>query len=362
MTVQNTVAANETGIVSFPRVTAILETCSVANPASELLPKLAAAFGQLSWQLKQTSLTSESCISAVDANGVEVSNNAEEWLRREVKAGRSPASLLEQVAKSRLTFSKREGALIYAVGADPSSNVDFFQIRIIQQVQLTGPTLEIDPWAGRGSEYAFIFAWDNAERSQPRYVCREADIVHSLTWLEKCRKSHRAIRENQLSRLKQRSVRTMFGDGTQGSAGPFSEAHPFPDGWTDEPSRQERWFEDWKTSSAGEKNMGRFWYLQTQEYEMDDQLVCEFIPQALPWPKQRVEAKGRSCFLLMDKLERFDRSIRCPFVWFFFMVHGNRVTDEAGQVIVDGIRDGRIHLPPFDEGVLMKWAATPYRF
>jgi hypothetical protein len=109
--------------------------------------------------------------------------------------------------------------------------------------------------------------------------------------------------------------------------------------------------------------MGRFWYLETFDY-MDPGGFRHigFIPQGVIWPKMTISVKGLSVWRLMEKIERFDRTVKCPFGWFFYAVHGNRIGWAETKAIAEAVRSGKIHFEPRDERVLLAWDNDPYGF
>jgi hypothetical protein len=67
-------------------------------------------------------------------------------------------------------------------------------------------------------------------------------------------------------------------------------------------------------------------------------------------------------FALMDRLQRFDAQLGCAMAWYFFILHGNRLSSAIGIRVADAVDDGVITLPSWDRDVLRQWKAAPYAF
>jgi hypothetical protein len=69
-----------------------------------------------------------------------------------------------------------------------------------------------------------------------------------------------------------------------------------------------------------------------------------------------------SAAALYAQLQTIDRRTRVPFGWYFWMLHGNRVHDWAGQRVLHAAEAGQIVLPEHDHQVLRRWVERPYGF
>jgi hypothetical protein len=69
-----------------------------------------------------------------------------------------------------------------------------------------------------------------------------------------------------------------------------------------------------------------------------------------------------SDYALHGKLETLDRRVTVPFGWYFYMLHGNRVHDWAGERVIRAAEAGTIVLPGHDYRVLKAWQANTYGF
>jgi hypothetical protein len=204
------------------------------------------------------------------------------------------------------------------------------------------------------------YDWQGAERSAAVYRCDEGDFISSVGWLERCKEATAICRRTELERFKRRSVTRTNRDGTV-QVIPFLQRFPQLVSWGEQKSNEERWFRDWQVSSAGQFPMGHSWYLETFDYTDKDERCIGFIPQFVVEPRH-VSCRNVEPQKLMQRLQRFDTTVKVPFGWFFYMVHGNRIRSEAGKIIAKGIRKGDLRLPINDEAVLMDWDEEPYGF
>jgi hypothetical protein len=65
---------------------------------------------------------------------------------------------------------------------------------------------------------------------------------------------------------------------------------------------------------------------------------------------------------MWDRLQAFDRKMKCPFGWYFYMLHGNLLQEWAGDRVREGAESGRIMLPEHDYQVLKAWSKHKYGF
>jgi hypothetical protein len=240
--------------------------------------------------------------------------------------------------------------------------LNFYQVRIHPQIRAI---CLLENIRATDLEYApdgHPFDWGRAERSALVYVCNANDGMNSLQWLERCKISESQYREFRYAEMGKLTLTLYFLDGRPDEVTSFFEAHPEMLGWNKRPGREERWFADWNASSAGNHPMGMHWYLDTSEYTEDGIEHVRFIPQGINWPKRVVRTRGLSPSQLLEKLNRFDRMVKCPFGWYFYMIPGHRITNEAGKVIAAAVRAGRLYLEARDAAVLLAWDDDPYNF
>lgn len=128
-----------------------------------------------------------------------------------------------------------------------------------------------------------------------------------------------------------------------------------------------RLFEDWAFSSAGRSGarLCEHWALRladwtdprTQERDMSLIPIWGFAGKLA-----EVKSKGGSDYALYSKLEAMDARLKVPFGWYFYMLHGNRVRDGAGERVIHAAEAGLVVLPEQDYKVLKAWQSRPYGF
>lgn len=141
--------------------------------------------------------------------------------------------------------------------------------------------------------------------------------------------------------------------------------------WLDRVPPAARFFRDWQESSPGKegRRLCNHWYAQYNDYTSPEgKRSMYFCPQwadadgGLDLPEIAPDHEA-SPYGVMDSLFEFDRQAGYPFAWYFYMVHGNRITSSAGGVVVRAIIDGRINpLPECDTKVLLRWNSEKYGF
>jgi hypothetical protein len=349
------------GLPDYKDIRAIL---SRHNP-NESTKALSLAFNRewpdWTWLAKPTSGVWYSAkIAVIDAGGVIISSDAKAWFAEQERfVGHE--ELVRRIKQDHLRLMRREGTDIYILGILPENKLDFVQICVRAETSVICSLQTIEPRDILQNPDTYPFDWNNAVRSTPCYECAPEDVKSSLDWLDHCKLSHREVCNAELSRLEER-VFTGDYNGKQVAA-PFLEVYPERALLLKRSSREERWFHDWSASSAGTQPMGKHWFLETHNY-VDEHNIRNigFVPQAVTWPKIRIKTTGLSASQLQGKLERFDLHMKCKFGWFFFMVHGNRITSTEGHVIAEAVRLGTIKLDPRDEAVLLAWDESPYGF
>ncbi len=127
----------------------------------------------------------------------------------------------------------------------------------------------------------------------------------------------------------------------------------------------QRMFDDWTISSAGRSGVRLcdHWVLDASDYtDPRGDRTMSFVPLwTLTKPVAAIE-KAPNIHTLFGKLQSLDKRVKVPFGWFFFMLHGNRVKDDAGRRVLDAAERGELVLPEHDYQVLKRWAERPYGF
>lgn len=140
----------------------------------------------------------------------------------------------------------------------------------------------------------------------------------------------------------------------------FPESKPGP--W-----KGRRLFEDWAVSSAGRagERFCHHWALDLQDWTnpRDQHRDMALIPVwGFAGKLAKVGPLSLSDYALFGKLETLDRRTKCPFAWYFYMLHGNRVEDWVGHRIIRAAEAGAIVLAEHDYRVLKGWEARIYGF
>jgi hypothetical protein len=353
-----------TSLPDFPTVSRLLGDVSPLKRPKALERALNKAFPKQCWLVKNTDSYWYSCVVAVIApDGSLVAADTAAWIKEQLPLV-GGERLIQRIKNENLRFVRPGGeTAFYALGFDPNEPLEFIQIhfwpesRIVYafpDINLQHLEMQPDNW----DNY-----WTLAEQPAPTYKCRPDDIINSLGWLKHCKISHLASRKRDFAKMKSHFVNHIYMDGSKSTKTPMLESFSITEEWCQEPSNAERWFADWKASSARIYPMGRFWYLKTFDYtDREGMREAGFIPQAVIWPRRMVEEKQKSAWRLMDELDRFDKAIRHPFAWYFYMLHGRLISRRVGEVVADAIRRGEIHFNARDETVLMAWADNKYGF
>ena len=134
---------------------------------------------------------------------------------------------------------------------------------------------------------------------------------------------------------------------------------------------EKRLFDDWfRTCGYAGHSIEHHWWFEFWSYtNLDGTVEHGFTPQwsdrdgglKLPTIDHRILKKGRDAVL--EALGKFDAQTGYDFSWYFYMLHGNRVTACVGQYVVDLISRGYSPLSnQRQQDVLLEWAERPYSF
>jgi hypothetical protein len=135
--------------------------------------------------------------------------------------------------------------------------------------------------------------------------------------------------------------------------------------WDRFPARHRRLFDDWRRSSAGQSaQLCDHWFLDLSDHtSQQGERSMTLVPQ-WTFRQQLAEVKARKggAYELYGALQKLDRRVGVPFGWYFFMLHGNRVTSDVGERVIEAAEAGQIVLPERDYRVLKDWQAQAYGF
>jgi hypothetical protein len=143
-----------------------------------------------------------------------------------------------------------------------------------------------------------------------------------------------------------------------------SEAEVF--GLTSHPglAHLQRWFQDWCESSARDTPVEDHWRFELHQGVWKDKPYCDATPQ---WVTRRALPRSSKARISNDVelrtwMERFDARAGHRMAWYFFMLHGNRITGHFGERVHDAVGRGAVLLPERDRKVLQRWVEKPYGF
>lgn len=133
------------------------------------------------------------------------------------------------------------------------------------------------------------------------------------------------------------------------------------------PCKEQRFFDDWTASSAGRSGARAcdHWTFKTSDWTdpKHGERHLSFVPEWTATRKlAKLDRRPPSDYELFGKLEALDQRVGVPFSWYFYMLHGNRVQDWAGEAFLASAEAGRIVLPEHDYQVLRRWCARSYGF
>jgi hypothetical protein len=315
----------------------------------------------------------------IDKAGRRVTEDLGKWIDEELKINSGNAKAVWKKYKNA-GFKRTEwvGSVIYLTapfGADPDA---FYQLEI-----QTGTEMTTQDLFDASTAYPPEDRWELISGHYQKYADSEREILaparYEVTALTNVRRSLRELveldrvyRSSRLPELEKKVVRVqelVLGEGGYQSAFdiPLLELCP---GLSDRLPAGYRLFQDWRESSAGQgghKFCDHWWLEMGGWTEADGSKRLSFIPQwaeadggmDLPEISPSWEA---SPYGVMESLVQFDRLVGYPFAWYFYMLHGNRVTASAGGVIANAVKDGVIRLPACDEAVLLRWRQDQYGF
>lgn len=133
------------------------------------------------------------------------------------------------------------------------------------------------------------------------------------------------------------------------------------------PAKARRLFQDWAASSAGHsgQRICRHWMMTISDYT-DPTTGFRHIGLVPLWAsdKKLAEVKARSGDdqTFFARLRSIDQRTGAPFGWYFYMLHGNRVREDAGHRVLRAAERGLIELAERDYQVLRRWAERTYGF
>lgn len=357
------------------KIAGLEEAVSQAKPdkAHKGLVKAIATFHELS-QIQLVKAADEGSYlkrrKVLAADDSVVHDDHEAWLKEQAELdGNNYGATRRRLKGQGYQLSKCELVNIYLVQDTGAEQWAFLQISCTQRQDRRDRPLFAEHSYVRDFELKELrdlvddaeggYEYPEAERravGQAQYVLEEAIdfelFLHELEGAEEAQRRARQEREYRVHDM-QGGSRMMTPD----------ELDP---GWRALPHKGRRLFDDWTESSAGREGhrLNRHWVPRISDYtDEKGERWMSFIPK---WTAKRAPAKidatKGSAAELYGKLAAFDAKQGVPFSWYFYMLHGNRVDDDAGLRIVDGLKRGQVALPEHDATVLARWEARRYGF
>lgn len=322
----------------------------------------------------------------VDREGNRVSDSLSVWIDQELLvAGGDAREVWRRYKDSGLVRTEWSGSVIYLAapyGSDPDA---FYQLEVMAGEEVaTRLMFDPSPWEQPSTRFDLISGGvrfgDEEQRvlSPPRY---QLDALTNVRrFLRELVEVEKADRLSKLPEMEQKVIhvtRTTIGPQSGPGTWEFNQESEdvrfldmFPD-WLERRPAGLRFFQDWQESSPGKSGLRLcdHWFITTNDWhDKDGKRQLSLIPQwadadgGLDLPEISPDWEA-SPYGVMESLSEFDKLAGYPFAWFFYSIHGNRITSSAGSVVAKAILAGKMHpLPECDERVLLRWYEQQYGF
>ena len=319
----------------------------------------------------------------VDAAGNRIADKFSTWAKAEYEAdGQNILSFWEKYRDAGLVLTEVCGTTIFIAVPYSVEPDAFFQIEVEASHEIMALHAFPDKFWGPPEDLEDLCQptllhsiQDRRELSPWRYRFRKiTNIRHFLREMMEVEHRNRLA---ELPEMERKIIRTtsvteceQLGPGSwsineEVNDIPFLEM--FPD-WLDQPLPGVRFFQDWQESSASAWRLCDHWRLDLCDYtDRDGKRSTSFIPQwadvdrGLDLPEISPDYDA-SPYGVMEVLSQFDEKLGILFGWYFYALHGNRISGSAISVVARGIRENKIHLPERDEKVVLRWADHSYGF
>lgn len=357
-------------------LTALIESTEPSKEHKKLVKALQVRYPDQSFKVAAIEGDIYRTGGIVTRAGDRFADSTKGWLKAEYEKAGSDASQVWQNWKDKdLLLTEHWLERLYIAIQYGQGPADFFQIELYQIQEMADHELfcqnplwmpssfrdlydgyQVSP-AVRGNQI------ENVPIGTSRYEFkRVTDIGDFVRQAQALDTQKRVVRIPQL----QRKTITVIETGPK--AGPARQ-EPFFDHVPDYLRHKiplTRLMEDWAESSAGRSGQifSDHWSLQLSDYEHNGERYMDAVPvwvtkNRLP----EIRYKSRmTAYDLLAKIEKLDQKVGCPFAWFFFVVHGNRLTSHEGEVIYRAVKKGLFNLPKHDLVVLERWHEQPYAF
>jgi hypothetical protein len=352
-------------------MTDLLETVIASSPVTKKHGALLAAIAQ------KTALHDIALVTArdnfvpmphriLDGAGDVIAHNFKEWMREKLDRHRGDhVQVWEEYRGAGYVMTERVPVMLYLVHDRGGDQMNFVQLKVYEEHEFTSRHLfRTSTWRTPFSADSLLEgdeAGDVVERCEigsGRY--RFGNAVDMAEFVPEAAHLFEAERERQGKQmLELSSPRTKEVTRTT-----FAELYPE---YRKYPWKGTRFFQDWVASSAGRSGarVCRHWVFDTYDYQRDprSRRDMSYIPQwGFNRPLAKVDKPGKNTYELFGKLQKLDQRIGVPFSWYFYMLHGNRIKDWAGERVIKAAEQGLIVLPECDYRVLKRWGDQSYGF
>lgn len=316
-------------------------------------------------------------VGAIDADGELITDNLGQWITQELELTGGSAEEVWRKYKDRgLVRTERVGSCLYLVASYGPDQDQFYQLEILVGPEMTTqklfdpqPCLIPEDRHDLLSGPCLQFADDaRTELSPPAYQFER--LTNIRRFLRDLAESKRLNNLDEISENENKIVRIqeiVLEEGTSESYEiPWIDMAP---GWLDRLPPALRLFQDWAESSAGKggAKICDHWWMETGEWMEKGRKQFSLTPQwaqtdgglDLPEISPSWEA---SPYLVMEQLQQFDLRVGYPFAWYFYALHGNRISPSAAGVVANAVKEGLLNLPECDEKVLLRWREAQYGF
>ena len=364
-------------IININEVTTICQSTSVTPDDIGLLAALNSRYPDTPFKLISKSSGRTWDVGIIDDIGTRITDNLGAWIDQELTLTNNDARAVWEKYKDKdMIRTEREGSSLFLTapfGPDPDQ---FYQLEILSGEEVTTQLLfdpkDMFPPEDRhdliNGHYFLLSEKEQRVLSPARYEFR--NLINVRHFVKSLVERYKQNRLTEYPELQKKVVRVQNMDldaGEQATSDvPFLDLCP---DWLERLPSEYRLFQDWAESSAG-RGGRRFcdhWWLEAGTWKENGEQQYSLIPQwsdadgGLDLPEITPDWEA-SPYGVMESLSRFDKQVGYPFAWYFYMLHGNRISNSAGGIIANAIKDGLLNLPGHDKDVLMRWRTTQYGF
>jgi hypothetical protein len=367
---------------------AIIGSATPTKNHAGLRRALAARWPDVAWRVAAPKDEFSTDGGIVDRDLARVANAASAWIQQRIdEAGGDYLSVWRQYkGDDSLLRTEFRGETVWAAAPLGAGVADYVQVALDHfQESDIGPLIGDAPWQKPSSADDLRnglsrYSGDPRPVGEPQYRFRRA--VHAESFLAEMA----AVEQRRRSEFAVANVlheQTESGDHRPGTVVVTSSYRvrrgtALPRGYREveitdrdpeyltRKTALQRFYADWSASSAGRLGNRIFnhWAVSFMDYDDGHGRQLHGVPRWLTnkaVPEVGLKS-GQTVFALMDRLLRFDERVGYGFGWYFFMLHGNRVSSSVGEQLAEAAEDGVIALPSWDREVLLRWKSAPYGF